>query len=561
MTNENRDHDRDRYQQIQRLFLESLGIDPANEREAWVREQSNYCDEVRATVLAMIRADTNADERLERAEPNSVAVAQTIDAETLPIRRCTPTMPAFTNYEILEEIARGGMGVVYKARQIRPNRLVAIKMIRSGSFASRTDIERFFVEAEAASQLDDESVVPVYEFGDVNGEPFIAMKFIEGENLEVLLQKKSIEISVFLNHLITICRAVAVAHERGIIHRDIKPSNILVDRNSGRPWITDFGLAKYLERDSSATAAGDIMGTPGYMAPELALGDSNNATRTADVYGLGAVLYRGLTGRPPIPTESVGLATVIQRIREHDVLAPRSIGCRVPRALNTICMKCLESNPASRYPNAKELADDLQRFLDDEPIQAKPLSWTRRLHRWARHRPGLAVTWCGLAIFYVYHLLCYGLGLYPDPKFHLAATIVAGTAAISAWVWQLALTRTQGAAWVLYVWITCDLALLTALLFCGIGANSSLVLLYHVIVAGSVLRCRTAVVAYVTLAAMIGYSIHLVYLKFSSPEEFPEVDQSVPTLLSLFLIGVIQYFSLLKSASSYESRGLKGPFG
>jgi eukaryotic-like serine/threonine-protein kinase len=223
-------------------------------------------------------------------------------------------------------------------------------------------------------------------------------------------------------------------------------------------------------------------------------------------------------------------------------------------------MKCLESDPARRYPNAKELADDLQRFLDDEPIQARPLSWTRQLHRWARHRPGLAVTWCALTVFYVYHLLYFGFGLHPDPNFHLAATIVAASAAISAWLWQLFLTRTQGAAWVLYAWLTCDLVLLTVLLFWANSANSSLVLLYHVIVAGSVLRCRTGLVAYVTSAAMVGYGLHLLHLHGNRPQEMPEIAQSVPTLLSLFLIGVIQYFSLLKSAASYESRGVKGPY-
>jgi serine/threonine-protein kinase len=552
------DSERKRYEQIQQLFLDSLNIEPETDREEWVRQQTNHSEEILATVLAMLRADANGGEQSDPPISSPHEVPASIDIPTVPFDRRIPCLPQFENFEILEEIDRGGMGVVYKARQLRPNRLVAIKMIRGGTFASRTDIERFSVEAEAASQLDSESVIPVYEVGIVMGEPFIAMKYIDGENLEVLLRKRTVAIPEFLNQLITICRAVAVAHDRGIIHRDIKPSNILVERGSGRPWITDFGLAKYLEGESSATAAGDVVGTPGYMAPELAMGDSRNATRAVDVYGLGAVLYRALTGRPPIPTDSANLVTVIQRIREHDVLAPRSIHSRVPEALNTICMKCLDTDPARRYPNARELADDLQRFLDDEPIRAKPLSWTRRLHRWARHRPGLAVTWCGLAIFYVYHLLCYRLGLYPDPEFHAAATIVAATAAMSAWVWQLALTRTQGAAWILYAWLTCDLTLLTTLLFWANSANSSLVLLYHVIVAGSVLRCRKALVAYVTLAALVGYNIHLLYLQVDRPQEVPEIHQAVPTMLSLVLIGIVQYFSLLKSAASFEARGAKG---
>jgi eukaryotic-like serine/threonine-protein kinase len=553
--------DREAYHQAHQLFLASLEIEPQSERESWVTKQTSHSEEVRSMVLGMLRADAAWSDRTKQQDTSLSAIPETIAAKATPVLQHSPSTPSFDNYEIHEEIARGGMGVVYKARQLRPNRWVAIKMIRRGTFASTVDIDRFFVEAEAASQLDSESVVPVYEYGEVHGEPYIAMKYIDGENLETLLQKNAVAMPEFLRQLITICRAVAVAHERGIIHRDIKPSNILVEHTSGRPWITDFGLAKYLERDSSATAAGDVIGTPGYMAPELALGNSNHATRAVDVYGLGAVLYRGLTGRPPIPTGPEGLLSMIQRIREHDVVAPRSIHHRIPHALNTICMKCLDTDPARRYLNAKELADDLQRFLNDEPIHAKPLGLTRRLHRWARNRPGLAVAWCGLAVFYAYHLFCYSMGFYPDPNFHLAATMMAAMAATSAWVWQWILTRTQGSSWVLYLWLTSDLLCLTTLLFWANSANSHLVLLYHVIVAGSILRCRKALVAYATLAAMAGYSIHLLYLLWNRPQEVPEIYQSVPTMLSLFLIGIIQYFSLLQSSSSYEARGAKGPFG
>jgi serine/threonine-protein kinase len=553
--------DRNQYDLIQQLFLDALEQSEEMDPEDWVQLQTSYSEEVKAAAIAMLRADSGYRDGRIRSDPKTDEVPVTVQNLSSFSSSQEPIAPTFENYEILGEIARGGMGVVYKARQLRPNRLVAIKMIRRNIFSSRTEIERFFTEAEAASQIDNESVVPIFELGKVNGEPFIAMKFIDGENLEVLLENETVKISSFLQQVIAICRAVAAAHDRGIIHRDIKPSNIVVDRISGRPWITDFGLAKYLERDSSATAAGDIVGTPGYMAPELALGDSNRATRAVDVYGLGAVLYRGLTGRPPIETDSKGLVSMIQRIREHDVIAPRAIQSKVPKALSTICMKCLDADPARRYQHAGELAEDLQRFLDDEPIHAKPLSWWRRIHRWARNRPGLAIAWCGLSVFYLYHLLCYFANLYPDPHFHNAATAITVTAAISAWIWQLALTRTQGAAWVFYVWITCDLTLLTLLLFWAISANSSLVLLYHVIVAGSVLRCRKALVAYATLVAMFGYGLHLFYLYATQPHEVPEIHQAVPTMLSLVLIGVIQYFSLLKSTSSFEARRTLGPFG
>ncbi|MCU0714658.1 MAG: serine/threonine protein kinase [Pirellula sp.] len=560
MTEDELARERDRYQQIHKLFLSAVETGPESALEDWVQSQSQYSLSVRSAVVAMLRADSLNPEGAEATKSSQSTSHQRGDFRTVVEDESNSHHPLFDNFEILGEIARGGMGVVYKARQIRPNRIVAIKMIRRHMFSAPSDMERFFLEAEAASQVDSESVVPIFEIGDVQGEPFIVMKYIEGENLEEVFRQGTMDTVTFLKQLITICRAVSVVHDRGIIHRDIKPSNILVDRSTQRFWITDFGIAKYLDRDSKATVAGDLLGTPGYMAPELASVDMGLASRAVDVYGLGAVLYRGLTGLAPIATDSGSLVSLIQKIREHEIVPPRLIQRRIPRSLDTICMKCLETEPLRRYENAGELADDLQRFLDDEPIQARPLGLSRRLVRWARNRPGLAVTWCGLAIFYVYHLICFYSGLYPDAKFHQAATVVTALTAINAYVWQYTLMRTKSAAWVFYVWLTCDLALLTALLFWAASANSSLVLLYHVIVAGSVLRCRKNLVVYVTLAALIGYGIHLTYLNYTQPLELPEIHRTVPTTLSLILIGIIQYFSLLRSATSFEAQRTRGPF-
>lgn len=560
MTEDELARERDRYQQIHKLFLSAVETGPESALEDWVQSQSQYSLSVRSAAVAMLRADSMNREEVEDTKSSRSTSQQSGDFRTVVEDESNSHLPLFDNFEILGEIARGGMGVVYKARQIRPNRIVAIKMIRRHMFSAPSDMERFFLEAEAASQVDSESVVPIFEIGDVQGEPFIVMKYIEGENLEEVFRQGSMDTVTFLKQLITICRAISVVHDRGIIHRDIKPSNILVDRSTQRFWITDFGIAKYLDRDSKATVAGDLLGTPGYMAPELASGDMGHASRAVDVYGLGAVLYRGLTGRAPIATDSGSLVSLIQKVREHEIVPPREIERRIPRALDTICMKCLETDPMRRYENAGELADDLQRFLDDEPIQARPLGLSRRLVRWARNRPGLAVTWCGLAIFYAYHLLCFYSGLYPDAKFHQAATVITALTAINAYVWQFTLMCTKSAAWVFYAWLTCDLALLTVLLFWAASANSSLVLLYHVIVAGSVLRCRKNLVVYVTLAALIGYGIHLTYLNYTHPLELPEIHRTVPTTLSLILIGIIQYFSLLRSATSFEAQRTRGSF-
>lgn len=547
-----------KYDQTHKLFLDAINVEPSYERENWVRRQSEYGEEVRVIVLSMLRVDSNIEASLNPCEGNENGRAPTLYHHVSSVNCSPQSFPQLENFEIIEEIARGGMGVVYKARQYRPNRLVAIKMIRAGVFASKIELKRFFMEAEAASQLDGGSVVPVYESGEANGQPYIAMKYVEGENLERLLARNAIGLPEFLNLLLSVCRAISEAHQRGIIHRDIKPSNIVVDQASGRPWITDFGIAKYLDRDSGATVAGDLLGTPGYMAPEQAFGDAGSVTRATDVYGIGAILYRVLTGRPPIQTDSTNIANAIQLIRENDVIAPRSIHRWIPRELNTICMKCLESEASLRYSDASELASELQRYIDGEGIHAKPLGFARRLHRWARHRPGLAATWSSLAIFYTYYLSIRCFGLYYDTKdytaFDLPATLITASVAISAWIWQLFLIRTNGATWVLYVWVSCDIVFLTLLLFAAESANSPLVLLYHVIVAGSILRCRTDLVAYVTFLSISGYAIHLLYLLWAA-RRFPEITTYVPTLLSLLLIGIVQYLSLRRSAASYESQG------
>ena len=545
---------RDTYEQAQHLFLEALEIVVAD-RIPWVRSQTHYSSAVHEQAIAMLQADAECEHsELKMNASTQQRLPETVALQSPEVPLGQP-FPQIENYEIIEELARGGMGIVYKAQQLRPQRLAAIKMIRSGGFASNIEIERFMTEANAAAQLDDEAVVPVYELGTVNGEPFIAMKFIDGDDLESLLAAESITLQEGLEILVGISQAVACAHDRGIIHRDLKPSNILVDRTTRRPWVTDFGLAKYLNQESTATSAGDIMGTPGYMAPEQAFGDVERASAATDVYGLGAILYRMLTGKPPIQSADAGLAKQLQLIQEHDVVPPRSLNRRVSPTLNTICMKCLETDPARRYSHASDLVDDLKRFQTGEAIQAKPLGWVRRLYRWARHRPGLSVTWAAAAVFYVYHLLYRSILRESDFTFHMvvSATVVALTG--TAWIWQRCLTHSRGAAWVLYVWLTSDVLLLTMfLLFYASGASSSLVPLYHVLVAGSVLRCRTDLVIYTACLAMASYSTLWYYMLSTSPERAPPFQEFAPILLSMLLIGVIQYFSLRRSTVSLESQ-------
>ena len=290
----------------------------------------------------------------------------------------------FGDYELLEEIARGGMGVVYKARQTSLNRVVALKMILAGQLASEEDVRRFHTEAEAAAGLQHTNIVAVHEVGRHEGQHFFSMDYVEGRSLADTIGQRPLAPRKAAEYLKTLAEAIHYAHEQGIVHRDLKPSNVLID-DSDQPRITDFGLARKIEGDSQLTATGTVLGTPGYMAPEQAAANSHQIGRTTDVYSLGAVFYALLVGRPPFLAAS--LLDTLNQVREQEPAAPRSLNSLIPPDLETICLKCLEKRPDGRYQTAQELADDLGRFLRQEPIQAQPADTVRRLWSRAKQRP------------------------------------------------------------------------------------------------------------------------------------------------------------------------------
>lgn len=545
------------YEIVVQVFSEACDL-PSHERAAFLDGACADQSHLRAEIEAMLAADRRHVEATPTMGSDSSEscgrVARHTRTQTAGTESTGETQ-RFAGYELLEQVGRGGMGVVYKARQLQPSRTVALKMIRSGMFASVADIERFHTEAEATANLEHDGVVPIYEMGEHDGEHFFSMKFIEGQSLAKWLDAGDSPRHEALELLKAVCNAIAHAHERGIVHRDIKPSNILLDGRS-RPWVTDFGLAKYLDRDSTLTTAGDVMGTPGYMSPEQAAGHADSVSTASDVYSLGAILYQVLTGRPPIQIEDVdrtNLLDVLRQVQEADISAPRSIDRRIPRDLDTICMKCLEKDPAGRYATATELAEDLGRFLEDEPILARPISVRRKVLRWARRQPGLATTWAAATVFYAYHLVCCYVLRLPDMtrEFRLASTAVVAAWCIGAWFFQRRLDRSGKRRYV-FLWVTMEFALITILLFAADGPQSGLAFLYHVLVAGSVLRLRTDLVGYATVLALVGYLSHVFYAAGYRPNVLPPFREVVPFTISLGVIGLIQYLALRRCRSGWE---------
>eukprot|EP00913_Durusdinium_trenchii_P013373 g12554.t1 len=301
---------------------------------------------------------------------------------------------AFGDYVLLEEIAAGGMGVVYRARQNKLNRVVALKMIKSAQFADDGEVRRFYSEAEAAAALDHPNIVPVYEVGEQQGLHFFSMAFVEGCSLRQKVKKDGpLPPDEAARLIFTVADAVQFGHESGIVHRDIKPHNILLD-TTGVPRITDFGLAKH--GDSEMTVAGQVMGTPSYMPPEQARGQPDLVGPGSDVYSLGASLYFLLTGRPPF--QSATHAETIRQVIDTEALSPRLLNPAIPRDLETMCLKCLEKEPAQRYESARQLADELERFLDGRPILARPIGRAARFWRWCVRNPALSIV-SGLTFF------------------------------------------------------------------------------------------------------------------------------------------------------------------
>jgi WD40 repeat protein/tRNA A-37 threonylcarbamoyl transferase component Bud32 len=309
-------------------------------------------------------------------------------AEPPPVTGAVPSGPAdwpvVAGYEILGELGRGAMGVVYKARHRELKRFVALKMILAQDFAGPEQLARFRAEAEAVARLQHPHIVQIHEIGEQGGKPYFSLEFVEGGSLADKLRGTPLPARQAAQLVETLARAVQAAHQRSIVHRDLKPGNVLLTAD-GQPKIADFSLAKHLDGERDLTQEGVIVGTPSYMAPEQAQGKSKDIGPAADIYALGAILYELLTGRPPFRAETPW-DTLAQVIQEEPV-PPSRLQRKVPRDLETICLKCLHKQPGRRYGSAAELAEELRRFQVGEPIQARPVGQLERLGRWCRRHP------------------------------------------------------------------------------------------------------------------------------------------------------------------------------
>src|SRR6266513_1211168 len=302
--------------------------------------------------------------------------------------RPMPMLMDFGDYELLEQIGRGGQGVVFRARQKSLNRIVALKIIGLGNWATKAHLKRFRLEAEAAARLEHPGIVPIHEVGERDGSCYFSMKFIEGGQLDDVPRRQPMPIRRAVELIVKVARTVHYAHEHGILHRDIKPGNILLDRN-GEPHLTDFGLARLVETESTVTRTLEVLGTPSYMAPEQAGANNFEVTSATDVYGLGAVFYQLLTGQPPFAGGTT--YETIRLLLEKEPRPPRLLNPKVDRDLSTICLKCLEKDPQRRYSSALALAEDLQRWLKHEPIRARRTGLFGRGKKWVRRNPTSAL--------------------------------------------------------------------------------------------------------------------------------------------------------------------------
>jgi eukaryotic-like serine/threonine-protein kinase len=464
----------------------------------------------------------------------------------------------FGGYELLEEIGRGGMGVVFKARQTNLGREIALKMILSSRFASREQIHRFYTEAKTAGKLKHPHIVGIHEVGEIHGQHYFTMDLVNGKNLNQLFKEGPVPAEEAALILQKIADAVHYLHGNQIIHRDLKPSNILLDEE-GNPYVSDFGLAKIMDYDGDATQSGSILGTPSYMPPEQAAGHLNQISERSDIYSLGAILYSLLTGRPPFSNDNP-LDTLVD-VLESEPALPTDVVDGIPRELSLICMKCLEKEPEKRYQTAAELVADLERFLCGDPVEAKPAGVIHSLHRWMRREPALATRLTGLVLAAVIIQITYWK-LGTNIHYHTRIMTVFGCWFIWALFCQWVLADDRLSKVICYLWAISDIAFLTGLLFITESPLGPLLIGYPFLIVASGLFFDVKVVWTSTFFSLIGYAILMrLRIEESNPPQYPIIFAAVMALLGMVVAYQVhrtrllsRYFKQNKYSSGNSSK-------
>lgn len=475
-----------------------------------------------------------------------------------------PPELSIDGYEVLEEIGRGGMGVVYRATHLALNRPVALKVILAGEHSTEAARTRFRREAETIARLRHPGIVQIYEIGEHAGRPYVALELVEGVSLRQAIGGQPQDIRWSAEVVMKLARIVEYAHQEGVIHRDLKPENVLLSsiaRNrvppindlrpleqpttSRDPKVTDFGLAKEINATSDLTKSGTVAGTLPYMAPEQVGRQTTEVGPRSDIYALGVILYELLTGRKPFPSgEVLGLLTTIL---SDDPLPPRTLRADVPRDLETICLKCLRKDPRSRYETALEFAEDLGRFLRDEPIQAQGLGAGQRLIQWARRRPFLALAYSCSLLFYALHLFCMWVLRLPSHQgsFHwlVTGTLFAWCVVVAVLQPWLSSRRLTLPARYLYAAITVLVVTIGTTADCG--PRSAPVPLFLLLIPGSsFLLPRPSMVWFTTVLAMAAYGWLNLYASRFRPECLVSAEQAIAFEMCLLVMGLLMHLTI-----------------
>jgi serine/threonine-protein kinase len=458
----------------------------------------------------------------------------------------------FGDYELLEEIGRGGMGVVYKARQKSLDRIVAVKMINTLS-ASREQVERFQSEAKAAAGINHPHVVHIHEVGELYGQHYFAMEYVSGTTLAKRIDQERLGFKEAVELVHRVALAVHHLHQHGVVHRDLKPSNILLDA-SGQPKVTDFGLAKVSTPGTRDVAAGAIAGTPAYMSPEQAAGKGDAVGPLSDVYSLGAILYELLTRQKPFPGENP--LDVLLQVREREPALPRQVNSRLPQELELIAMKCLKKSPQERYASAAALADDLDRYLKGETVEATPPNLVQRIWRWARREPALATRAGALSIFFA---AVSGVYFLPDSlvdaEYYRNITLIVVLWLAASLIFQRMLTLRRWEMLARFLWGLCDTLLLLCVLLLGDGVASPMVIGFPLLIVAAGLWSHVPLVWFVTMACVLAYGTLLAkYYDFISPDSpgpirpyDDHIDRPIYFFISLVLCGFLVAYQVSRT--------------